>query len=715
MKNRNSLLPCVLATALAFATQTGCSHLPKRSALHAPTVPSVIFDTDIGSDCDDAGAMATLHALADAGELRILGVIYSSGRIKYGVGVCDAINTYYGRGNLPLGQYKGNDVGDPTDSYSSAIATNTPRFSHDVVDDAPELVSVYRKLLASQPDRSVTILTVGHPHGLVHLMRDPRGMELVRQKVARWVAMGLGGWNFLQCGMSAYSAELLEKWTLPFFISPAGADIITGHRLLPKTPENNPVREAYRLWRTALVDGRSSWDQVATLFVVRPELFNVEDHGRIERTPEGPIAWNPKVDRPNHHLVTPKISNAEMADLIKELMARPPKARAASGRDSSRVNDAGDARAKDYLQHRQAVLRLLDNADAFVVVDGDPGGYVGAPVEEYLRVLKNDQQAVPGQRVIPWLWNGWGRDTTDGYWRTPVALTVRASLEALKQQMTGDWELLPGRSHREGWANGRVPVAETERAGLLPRSTILCYEAIEFEPTPPAAGLQFDLIRQVLKQESQLSAAARGVFGNAQTPVLVLPNLYFFGRGAADLGYLEKPDQAVLADFARELGDDSWTLVTAWSCLKLPLPELPSNLAGKVRALRLTTDLAKNIPGGPGRYVEILAAQVDSRRSLLEAVAEKPGNAEAAAASLAKGAAALLRWWQVHRYVGTGRHGDPFKWDFIHPSQIEILKQHVKKCATANPDVVKLAAPKLAETGLLAQDEALKRWEELIR
>ena len=54
----------------------------------------------------------------------------------------------------------------------------------------------------------------------------------------------------------------------------------TGHRRLPKTPETNPVREAYRLWNTALVDGRSSWDQVAVLSLVRPELFKLKHTGR---------------------------------------------------------------------------------------------------------------------------------------------------------------------------------------------------------------------------------------------------------------------------------------------------------------------------------------------------------------------------------------------------------------------------------------------------
>src|SRR5690606_29052446 len=34
----------------------------------------VIFDTDLGPDADDAGALALLHALADRGEAEILGV-----------------------------------------------------------------------------------------------------------------------------------------------------------------------------------------------------------------------------------------------------------------------------------------------------------------------------------------------------------------------------------------------------------------------------------------------------------------------------------------------------------------------------------------------------------------------------------------------------------------------------------------------------------------
>lgn len=226
-----------------------------------------------------------------------------------------------------MGQYQGTDVGDPRDSYTKRIATDTRLFGHDVVDHAPDLVAVYCSLLESQPDHRVTICTVGHPHGLVHLLRDPRGEALVRAKVDRWVAMGMGGWNFEAMGMSQYFRELLDKWPMPFYVSPSGAEIKTGNRLLPKTPASNPVREAYRLWgdKTAITAGRSSWDQVAVLFIARPELFKVESIGRVERLADGKAVWNGKADHPNHYLVTPKPSADEMAGMIEELMARGPK------------------------------------------------------------------------------------------------------------------------------------------------------------------------------------------------------------------------------------------------------------------------------------------------------------------------------------------------------------------------------------------------------
>ncbi|MHC4097424.1 MAG: family 16 glycoside hydrolase [Planctomycetota bacterium] len=280
----------------------------------------VILDTDIGSDCDDAGAMAVLHKLADKGEVKILGIIYSSGKNKFGIGVCDAINTYYGRGDLPLGQNLNDDVGDPRDFFSKQIATDTSTYHHDVINSAMDLVS-----LEKEQDAGVTIVTVGHPIGLVHLLRDDEGVRLVKSRVSRWVAMGTGGWNFSKNGMAEYMPELLKKWPCELYLSGYGAKVITGNIKLPRTPKNNPVRTAYEsfIWN-CLEKGRPSWDQIAVLFAARPQYFKIESHGFVEQTEDKSVRWNNKKNNPKHHWVLPKISDAEMRDIIEDLMSRKP-------------------------------------------------------------------------------------------------------------------------------------------------------------------------------------------------------------------------------------------------------------------------------------------------------------------------------------------------------------------------------------------------------
>ena len=285
----------------------------------------VIFDTDIGSDCDDAGAMAVLHNLADKGEVKILGIIYSSGKNKFGIGVCDAINTYYGRGDLFLGQNRSDDVGDPRDFFSKQIATDTATYHHNVIDSATDLLSAYKMMLEREQDASVTIITVGHPIGLVHLLRDDEGVRLVKRKVSQWVAMGGSGWNFSKNGMAEYMSELLKEWPCQLYMSSYGEKVITGNMKLPHTPKNNPVRKAYEsfIWN-CFEKGRPSWDQIAVLFATRPQYFRIDSHGSVEQTENKSVHWNNKKDNPKHYRVFPKISDAEMRDIIEDLMSEQP-------------------------------------------------------------------------------------------------------------------------------------------------------------------------------------------------------------------------------------------------------------------------------------------------------------------------------------------------------------------------------------------------------
>ena len=65
----------------------------------------IIFDTDMESDCDDVGALAMLHSLADNGEAEILGTMVCSLN-PWSVPTVDAINTYFHRPDIPIGAVK---------------------------------------------------------------------------------------------------------------------------------------------------------------------------------------------------------------------------------------------------------------------------------------------------------------------------------------------------------------------------------------------------------------------------------------------------------------------------------------------------------------------------------------------------------------------------------------------------------------------------------
>ena len=69
-----------------------------------PAPVSVIYETDFTFDVDDVGALAVLHALADNGEAEILAVSYNEVQSRAADAI-DAINTWYGRGDIPIGLY----------------------------------------------------------------------------------------------------------------------------------------------------------------------------------------------------------------------------------------------------------------------------------------------------------------------------------------------------------------------------------------------------------------------------------------------------------------------------------------------------------------------------------------------------------------------------------------------------------------------------------
>src|ERR1700712_363689 len=86
-----------------------CSLLLSAGQAQDQKIKSVIFDTDMGPDYDDVGAITLLHVFADSGKAKILATIAST---KYeGVAaVINVLNTYFKRPGIPVGVPRGNAV-----------------------------------------------------------------------------------------------------------------------------------------------------------------------------------------------------------------------------------------------------------------------------------------------------------------------------------------------------------------------------------------------------------------------------------------------------------------------------------------------------------------------------------------------------------------------------------------------------------------------------
>ena len=339
-----------------------------------------------------------------------------------------------------------------------------------------------------------------------------------------------------------------------------------------------------------------------------------------------------------------------------------------------RLDDA--EQKQTLLARRQAIFQVLNNADAYITIDGDPGGYAGAKPEDWFAVFAADRQVIdefgtaPEQQlIVPWLWSGWG---TRGVWGEPIDPFIDAELKVLLE----NWDqltpalLLAGRGGP--WRPYyRDVIKVVERQQAIDRSVLFCYAAVEREPSPPAPELRFDWIRRmVIEEESQHRDEVRGWMANAQQPIMVIPNIYLFARCVQDPAYAEREDRAVLQDCAKLFGGPEAALVTAWSCLQLPLEELPESVATQLRQTPFDGPAANDLPGGEQTYREILASAVDCRRAVLLAV-QSPTDVQKVEAAVA----ALGKWWALSRYAFSQTAGDgQLNWGWIHHDLVGPLR-----------------------------------------
>jgi hypothetical protein len=295
----------------------------------------LILDTDMSGDCDDAGTLAVLHALADRGECELLATIVNRKDLaNASAAAVSAINTWYGRPEIPIGTDKvGPTTLQRTSPFTPALRDGFPHQA-EPDDEMPDALEIYRTVLAAQPDGSVTICSVGALSNLAELWR--RDPELVRAKVARLVVMGgqFPPQDRAETNIATHpvaAEQVAREWhtEIAWQGFEVGHPVITGAGL-KATPVGNPVRRAYEARpygnRPAIRGGQPSYDQAAAYYAVRgpdPELWREERGGHLAVEPSGLTHW--KAGSTGRHVLVRRACVPELlARRIEALMTAPP-------------------------------------------------------------------------------------------------------------------------------------------------------------------------------------------------------------------------------------------------------------------------------------------------------------------------------------------------------------------------------------------------------
>jgi len=302
---------------------------------------TVIFDTDMGNDVDDALALALLHSLESRGECRIAAVTITKDN-PWAAAYVDIVNTFYGRAYIPIGMVKNSGITPEASPMIQAPAERKEADGRPVYprriasgSEAPDAVAVLKRILAAEPDGSVVIVQVGFSTNLARLLRSgPDAVELARRKVKLLVLMA---GNFAEpkpefnVERDVTSAQvLLREW--PGAIVASGFEI--GNALLfPASAiehdfgyaKDHPVAEAYRDYKTMPYD-RPTWDVTAALYAVRPDrgYFRLSPPGTISADDRGRTTFRAEASGRHRYLVLDEAQRARALEAMVMLASEPP-------------------------------------------------------------------------------------------------------------------------------------------------------------------------------------------------------------------------------------------------------------------------------------------------------------------------------------------------------------------------------------------------------
>lgn len=311
----------------------------------------LIFDTDMGNDVDDALALAVIHTLERRGACELLAVTSTKDHPKSAAFI-DALNTFYGRPDIPIGVVV--DGVTPELGKFNGLADDYP---HDLKsgESAPKAVALLRETLAGQPDQSVTMVQVGFFTNFAALIESGpddisslSGVDLVQQKVKELVVMA-GAFQTIRHNNRYREYNVFkhvpparvvaEKWPTPILWSGFEIGIAATYpwqSILEdyETVKPHPIKESYLAYVPAKPHDRPTWDLTAVLQAVYPDrgYFRLSPKGKVTITPDGmsffqPPPRNQPVEKHTgrfRFLIMDEVETERVREALTQLTSEPP-------------------------------------------------------------------------------------------------------------------------------------------------------------------------------------------------------------------------------------------------------------------------------------------------------------------------------------------------------------------------------------------------------
>lgn len=305
----------------------------------------IIFDTDLGGDCDDVMALDLLIQAHKSGACRLIGVTYSADA-EAAPACIRAILIQHGMEGLPIGRAPIPDVCvTKSDTYASAVARAFPNGEK----DTQQAVGLLRRLL-SEHDR-VTLVVTGFLTNIAALLESVAdeasplsGADLVRERVAEIALMGCNfshinrinpepgnvcadgrirpapEWNIV-CDIPAaqlvFARSPVRVTVCPFEV---GRGMLTGGPMCRAGGGKTPDSMSYAVHGSA--NGRDSWDPATALYAVygdRP-WFVCSEPGRVSVNKDGISDFTP--GKGNHVVLRCSIPQERIAEDIDRLVMK---------------------------------------------------------------------------------------------------------------------------------------------------------------------------------------------------------------------------------------------------------------------------------------------------------------------------------------------------------------------------------------------------------